>query len=107
MGETPLSGARPALLVLAVAAALLAAAMPVRADDFVILCKAQANMPDADRVCTCAAGKLAAADRSAALAAMTAINDAQLKGKPIDPATLPPDLSMGFAAATEAESACK
>jgi len=107
MGKVHLSMPLPNAKRLALAASLLGMAQAAHADDFVALCKAQANAADADRVCTCAAVKLDAADRPAALAALTTLNDAALKGKPIDPATLPPGLSQGMTALVQAQAACK
>ncbi|MFI5021436.1 MAG: hypothetical protein ACHQRJ_07270 [Alphaproteobacteria bacterium] len=89
------------------AAVLLGLAAPAFADDFVALCKAVEQDPEAERLCACAADKVAHAERSAAIAAMRAVADALAKGKPIDPSTLPPDLSSGLSAVKEAEATCR
>ena len=74
------------------------------ADDYVALCKAsEQGNPDADKVCNCASGKLAGADRTAAMTALKAINDAMSKGKTPDASA---DISKGVQAQATAEAAC-
>ena len=91
----------------AAAAVLLGLAAPAFADDFVALCKEAEQDPEAERLCACAADKLTPTERSAAIAAMRAVADALAKGKPIDPSTLPPDLSSGLSAVKAAEATCR
>jgi hypothetical protein len=86
---------------------LLGLAAPAFADDFVVLCKEAEQDPEAERLCACAKDKVTPTERSAAIAAMRAVADALAKGKPIDPSTLPPDLSSGLSAVKEAEAMCK
>jgi hypothetical protein len=82
-------------------------AQQARADDYVALCKAgEKDNPDADKMCTCAAGKIAAGDRASAMAAMKVMNDALVAGKTPDPSSMPADLSKGMQAAMTAEAGC-
>ena len=88
--------------------ALVASLAPVAAyaDNFEALCKAGSVDPEADKLCKCTSGKVAAADRAATIAAMTAINGATTKGTPLDPSTLPADLTKGMSVLMEAQAQC-
>jgi hypothetical protein len=74
-------------------------------DDFIAQCK-RGEEHDADRICACIAGKIAAADRPNALAAMRHINELTAAGKEIDPSSLTPDMRQGMQKLVETEGQC-
>jgi len=77
-----------------------------RADDFVAECTKNDKTPGADKVCACAAGKLAGADRATALAAMKATNAAAASGKAEDAANAMAQHAKGMELVMTAEAAC-
>ena len=82
-----------------------AARHEARADDYVQLCKAaEKGNPDADKMCTCAAGKIKPEDKDAAMKALKAVDDAMTQGKTPDASSA--DMSKGMQAQAEAEAAC-
>lgn len=77
------------------------------ADDYMQLCKAsEKDNADADKLCTCAAGKIKPEDKDAAMKALKIMDDAISQGKTPDPSSMPADLTKGMQAQTEAEAAC-
>lgn len=98
-------------VVIGLAAAMIfvasAAQHQARADDYMQLCKAsEKDNADADKVCSCAAGKIKQEDKDAAMKALKVIDDAIAQGKTPDPSSMPADLTKGMQAQTEAEAAC-
>lgn len=98
------------MVAIGLAAAMFVAAGMVgqaRADDYMALCKAsEKDNADADKLCTCAAGKIKPEDKDAAMKALKIIDDALSQGKTPDPSSMPEDLTKGMQAQTEAEAAC-
>ena len=94
-----------------VALAMTAAAGVAKADEFVDLCVKSDQTPGADKAalektCACAAGKVSAADRPQALAAMKAMADAMVSGKPEDMANAMANSGKGMEIMMTAEATC-
>ncbi|MBI1208334.1 MAG: hypothetical protein GC191_13750 [Azospirillum sp.] len=62
--------------------------------------------PEADKICKCTSEKIVAADRSSAIAALTAVNAALAKGTMLDATALSPDIAKGMNAVMEAQTQC-
>ena len=82
-----------------------------RADDFVSLCvKADqvpgVENPNAEKTCSCASGKVSAADRPVALAALKAMAAAAASGKLEDVASATANNAKGLEIMMTAEASC-
>ncbi len=82
-----------------------------RADDFVALCIKSNQVPGvenpaAEKICTCASGKLAGADRTLAIDAVKAMNAAVASGKPEDIAAATTGGGKGLELLMTAEAGC-
>ena len=82
-----------------------------KADQFVDLCVKSDQTPGAEKAtvektCACAVGKVSAADRPQALAAMKAMADAIASGKPEDMANAMANNAKGMEVMMTAEAMC-
>lgn len=89
-------------------AALVALASTAHADDFIDACKAgNREGTDMTQTCNCISGKLPAASRADATAALRqmtkSMNDNQMA---LDPTSLPPNLMRGLQAYVLAQADC-
>jgi hypothetical protein len=91
-------------VVIGLTAVFLLSTAPAFADDYIALCKAtEQGNATADKLCTCASGKVKPADRAAAMVAMKATADIAA-GKSADMSSA--DVAKGMQAQMEAESQC-
>lgn len=76
------------------------------ADEFEALCQGAAQTPQAAKSCTCVAGKLAGADRTAAMEAIKAMKAAMTSGKPEDATAASSKNAKGIEALMAAKATC-
>lgn len=91
-----------------VIAALVVLASTARADDFIDACKAgNRDGSDMTQTCNCISGKLPAASRADATAALRRMTQSmQDSAMALDPSSLPPNLMRGLQAYVLAQADC-
>ena len=95
-------------LKIALVASFAAVLLPTVAfaDDFEALCTATDKSEPTVKSCKCASGKLAGADRTAAMDAMKAMNTALTSGKPEDAANATSKNAKGLEIMMTAQASC-
>ncbi|PWC52766.1 hypothetical protein [Azospirillum sp. TSO22-1] len=94
-----------ALTIALATAAAVSLSTAAFADEFLALCDAAQN-PQNAKVCKCAAGKLAGADRAAAFEAAKAMKAAMASGKPEDANAVTTKHAKGLEILRTAQATC-